>query len=198
LVSANQKPVSELEAEQRLQLVELLIPTLKQISFEQYRVCRSIFLELIHSDGKVDLFEWLIFQLLKQHCDRYFGLSRPEKPKYKDIKKLSALYQIVLSRIVYYGASRSQEVCEKAFAEGCHSAGLKGISLLPIEACQSGKFTQAVHELGLAYPLLKPRMLKGLYAAARSDEIVTVQQSYLIKGAAAVMDCPFAGSGFQS
>lgn len=191
LIAANQVPLANLDANQRLALVEILIPTLKQLSLVQYKACRQILLALIHADGKVDLFEWLIFQLLKQHCDRHFSLAKPEKPKYKDIKRLAPLYQVVLSRIVYYGENREQAVYLEAFRAGCLSAGIDNIDLLPLNACQSGKFTRAVHELGLAYPLLKPRLLKGLYAAARSDEVVTAQQSFLIKGVAAVMDCPF-------
>lgn len=191
LIAGNRSPLSALDINQRLTLVELLIPTLKQLSFAQYRGCRMIFMELIHADGKVDLFEWLIFQLLKQHCDRHFALSKPEKSKYKDLKKLAPLFQVVLSRIVYYGESREKTACLKAFNEGCKSAGIDNIELLSIDMCQSGKFTRAVHELGLAYPLLKPRLLKGLYAAAKSDEVVTAKQSFLIKGVAAVMDCPF-------
>ena len=117
-------------------------------------------------------------------------MSRPEKPKYRDIKKLASLYQIVLSRIVYYGVERDQASYQQAFKAGCESAAIGELILLPIDECQSARFTRAVHELGLAYPLLKPRLLKGLQAAAKSDSLVTAQQTYLIKGVAAVMDCP--------
>ncbi|KZY92774.1 hypothetical protein A3743_25835, partial [Oleiphilus sp. HI0072] len=142
------KPLAELNSEQRLEIVELSIPALKLMSLVQYRHYRSLFLELIHADGKIDVFEWLIFQLLKQHCDRYFGLSRPEKPKYKDIKKIASLYQVVLSRIVYYGLEREQATYQQAFKEGCEAASVAGITLLPISDCQSARFTRAVHDLG--------------------------------------------------
>lgn len=195
-VCLNQTLMTKVSAEERLSLVELAIPSLKHLSVSQYRAYRSVFSELIHADGKIDLLEWLIFQLLKQHCDRHFGLSRPEKPKYRTIDKVLPLYQVVLSRVVYYGSNSSEDQA-LAFEAGCRALGVADITLLPIEACGSGKFSRSAHQLGLAYPLLKPRILKGLIQAAQADAVVSNRQRYVIKGLAAVMDCPLASMELQ-
>jgi len=176
----------------RLQLLEMAIPNLKQISLKQYTLLRKIMTQVVYADGRVALFEWVIYQLVSQYCDRHFGLSKAQKPKYKTIKQLSPIYEIVLSRVAHYGGGQD-EAKLKAFNKACNVAGTYTIELLPIELCGQAKFTQAVHALGQAYPLLKPRLIKGLISAAQSDAYINDHEHQVIRGIAAVMDCPMIG-----
>jgi len=184
--------VSLINAGERLTLVELAVPSLKLLSLSQYKRVRAVLTGLIHADGKVDLFEWLLFQLLKQYCDRHFGLSKPAKLKYKNVKQVAKLFEIVLSRVVHYGQGNKQEKLN-SFHRGCNAAGTYTLTLLPINECSQTRFTQALSELSKSYPLIKPRLIKGLIQAAKSDEIINSQEKYIIKGVAAVMDCPIVG-----
>jgi len=177
---------------QRLHVIEISVPTLKILSLQQYKVVREVVTKLIHADGKVDLFEWLLFQLLKQYCDRHFGLSKPIKAKYKNIKQISPYYEVVLSRVVHYGNEDEHER-QEAFNRGCNASGAYTLKLLPFNECNQARFTRAISELAHCYPLLKPRLLKGLIKAAQSDECVSQQELYVIKGIAVVMDCPLIG-----
>jgi len=176
----------------RLQLLEMAIPSLKQTSLKQYRLLRETITQMVHADGRVALFEWVIYQLVCQYCDRHFGLSKVQKPKYKTIKQLSSIYEIVLSRVVHYGCGED-DAKSKAFNKACNVAGAYTIELLPIELCSQAKFTRAVHALGQAYPLLKPRLVKGLISAAQSDAYINDQERQVIRGITAVMDCPLIG-----
>lgn len=176
----------------RLELLEMAIPSLKQLSIKQYRSLREMMTKMVHADGHVALFEWVIYQLVSQYCDRHFGLSKAQKPKYRTIKQLLPIYEIVLSRVVHYGGG--QEAAKlKAFNKACNVAGTYTIKLLPIKLCSQAKFTRAIHALGQAYPLLKPRLIKGLVRAAHSDEQVNDDERQVIRGIAAVMDCPLIG-----
>jgi len=197
MVSFNQ--VCQLKAPARLEIAELAVPSLKLLSLPQYKFVQGLMSSMIHADGKVDVFEWLIFQLLKQYCDRHFGLLKPEKPKYKNIKQVSKLYEIVLSRLVHYSVGESVldeallKEMQLSFNRACNTAGTHTIKLLPREKCQGALFTRAVHELSLAYPLLKPRLIKGLVQAVRSNNEINDHERYVITGIAAVMDCPLIG-----
>jgi len=62
--------------------------------------------------------------------------------------------------------------------------------------CSQAKFTRAVHALGQAYPLLKPRLIKGLINAAQSDAHINDYEHQVIRGISAVMDCPLIGLEF--
>lgn len=186
----------DLLLEQRLRLVELAVPSLKSISKQQYIKLRELYSQLVRADGKVDLSEWLFFQLLRQHCDRHFGMSRPLKPKYKSLKQISSFYQIVLSKLVYAGDHQGDEV--KAFNRACNASGLYNLSILSRDECGGEKFSNALAQLSLSFPLLKPRLVKGLIAAAHSNEVVNNKEYCLIKGIAAVMDCPLIGLDLEA
>ena len=178
--------------QQNLQLLEISIPSLKQLSLKQYRLLRETMTKMVHADGRIELLEWVVYQLVCQYCDRHFGLSKAQKPKYKTIKQLSSIYEIVLSRVVHYGGGQDDAKL-KAFNKACNVAGTYTIELLPIELCSQAKFTRAVHALGQAYPLLKPRLIKGLINAAQSDAHINDHEHQVIRGIAAVMDCPLIG-----
>ena len=127
-----------------------------------------------------------------RYCDRHFSLTKARKPKYRTIKQISSIYEIVLSRVVHYGGGAEAEKL-KAFNQACNVAGTYTLKLLSVESCSQAKFTRAVQALGLAYPLLKPRLIKGLISAAQSDASVNPQEHQVIRGIAAVMDCPLIG-----
>ena len=191
--------LNKLNAKQILALVELIMPSLKSMSLKQYEAQKSLLMRLIQIDGKVDVFEWLIFQLIKQNLDRHFGLSRPLKAKYKNLESLGSLYEVVLSRVVHYGFEGMpiEEVDEQdkrlAFIRACDAAGVKNITLLGLDRCDGKSFSQAVHKMSLAYPLLKPRLIKGLLTAIHFDQEITDNERYVITAIAAVMDCPLIG-----
>ena len=188
-----------LDAKQKLELIELAIPSLKMLSLKQYQAEQRLLMKLIKLDGRVQIFEWLLFQLVKQNLDRHFALSRPLKPQYKTLASLAAHYEVVLSRVVHYGFEdqEAHEVDEQdkrlAFLRAADVAGVKGISLLPIQECDGNAFSQSVHRLSLAFPLLKPRLLKGCLAAIHFDNVISDQERYVITAIACVMDCPLVG-----
>ena len=187
-LDAQSKGVSQ----HRLELLEMAMPSLKQLSLKQYQQLRALMTNMVHADGRVALLEWVIYQLVCQHCDRHFGLSKAQKPRYKTLKQLAPIYAVVLSRVVHYGGG-SEDALLKAFNKACNAAGTYTIELLPIESCGQAKFTRAVQALGLAYPLLKPRLIKGLVSAAHSDGQINEHEHQVIRGVAAVMDCPLMG-----
>jgi len=203
-VNAIYVKTSKMTPDQTLVILEVAMPTLKLFSKQQYQDVRSLLMQLIHADGKVDLFEWLLFQLLRQYCDRFFGLSSPIKPKYKKLSQLSGYYQVVLSRVVYYGFDvqidftsldddRSKSQLTHAFDQACKEVGLKNLKLMPFEKCNGVSFSRSVSELSLAYPLVKPLLLKGLTKAVQADSKVNKQEFYVVKGIAAILDCPLFG-----
>ena len=191
-------------AKQRLSLIDLAIPSLKQMSLSQYKEEKDLLLRIIQVDGKVDVFEWLIFQLVKQNLDRAFGLSRPLKPQYKSMQSLGAIFEIVLSRVVHYGFEDKKpediDIQDKrlAFIRACDVAGVEGLQLQDITKCDGKTFSQAVNKLGLAFPLLKPRLIKSLLVAVHFDEEITDNERYVITAIAAVMDCPLIGLDIES
>lgn len=150
-------------------LVERMMPALKSLSKAQYLQLRALMVEFIQADGKMVLFEWLLFELIRQHGDRHFALSKAPKAKYRKVQTLAPLFAIVASRMVTLASGKQAEQ-QALFTKACELAGISGVSLLPAQRCSGSKFTRACHELARAFPLIKPRLLKALQSVVDGSE----------------------------
>ncbi len=184
--------VTQLKEDDYLPLIDLALPALKRLSSPQYKNFRALLSEVIHVDAKLDVLEWVVFEMVRQHCDRFFGLAKGIKPKYRSMKPLLPFYNAVLSRIVQHAYAQAAEQ-EKAYHHACNSAGTYTISMLSAEMITDALFVRSVHELAKAYPLVKPRVIKSLIKAAQSDGEVSIYERQVITAIATIMDCPLVG-----
>lgn len=183
--------IATLDLRATLLLLEAAMPALKSLSQGQYLQLRKLMVALIQADGRVELLEWVIFELVRQHGDRHFSLQRERRLKYKTPTSVSKLFGLVLSRLVYVSTAEDQQ--QKAFDRACNAAGLYNSSLLPLAQCSGASFTRAVHELSRCYPLLKPRLIKALILAVHADQQLDAQERALVTVIALIWDCPLIG-----
>ncbi|MCP4598405.1 M48 family metallopeptidase [Neptuniibacter sp.] len=188
-VNDMQADIQRLSKASRLPLIELLLPALKCMSIEQYKVFKRTLMLLIRADRKTDLFEWCLFQLVRHYLAGEFEPDKKRKPKFKEVGQVSDEYQLVLSLLAHHG-HETPEDAERAFNRGASSAGLYNISILPFEECELERFIQSVHALGNAYPILKPRLLSGFRNCIAQDGKITVEEKEMVSSIAAVMDSP--------
>lgn len=177
-----------------LPLVELTLPALKCMSAQQYLSFNQLLLALIKADNKVELFEWCLFQLIKHYLQADFEKVKPSRARYKKPQQVSHEYQIVLSMLAYQGHNDQQQIIG-AFGRGANAAGLYDIALLDKQQCSMETFSAAVNKLANCYPLLKPRLLKGLADCARHDGEIKLIEKEILTSLAAVMDCPMPKLG---
>ena len=180
--------VAELGAPRRLPLLELCMPALKSISLKQYRRLKTTLLKLIQADARTELHEWCLYQLVRHYLDPEFIQVKPSRPRYRQLKKVSAHLQVALSVLAHEGGGDTESVLQL----GANELGLP-ITLLAREHCSVAAFSKAVHELADCYPLLKPRVLKALALAAGEDGQLSPEEKEIIAAMAAVMDCPTPG-----
>ena len=189
-----QVEVAALERAQHLPIIELALPALKCLSPPQYKMFRKTLLLLVRADRKLDLFEWCVFELVCHYLEPEFGKVKTGRPLYKRASQVADEYTIVLSTLFHYGridnsnAAKADE--ERAFTRGLNTVGLYTQQLIAKEQCTLDKFTAAVETLADAYPLLKPRLLKGLSDCALHDKQISPVEREMISAIAAVMDCP--------
>jgi len=184
--------VERINLKATLVLIELLMPSLKCLSKTQYLQVRNLMSRLIQADGRVDLMEWVLFELIRQHGDRHFALAREMSLKFKTPISAQGYYSLVLSRLIHLSTTGA-ELQQKAFDRASNIAGMYSANLLSVDKCTSAAFTRAVHELTRSYPLLKPRLIKGLIHAAHSDGKLHDHERALINTIALIWDCPLMG-----
>ncbi len=184
-----QPDISALDQPQRLPLIELALPALKCMSAQQYKTFCKTLLLLIRADKKFELFEWCLYQLVRHYLDPEFNKVKTTQPIYKEASSVSSEFQLVLSLLAHYGSDDVSE-CERAFNRGANTTGLYTLTLLAKENCTLDAFVTAVNKLANCYPLLKPRLLKGLADCAKHDGAISAVEKEMISAISAVMDCP--------
>jgi len=184
--------IADLPPRQILPLIDILMPAIKSLSSTQYVSLRSAMAAMIRADGRIDLLEWVLFELVRQHGDRQFNLARPIKPTYRKVAGTAAHFSVVISYLSRLG-QQDEAMQRKAFGRGVNAAGTYTAVFLDERKCTQAAFTRAVHELNKAYPLVKPRLLKGLIATARSDDQVCLHERMIIQTIAVIWDCPLVG-----
>jgi hypothetical protein len=164
----------------------MCLPALKAMSAPQYRRFKDTLLQLIQADQQTELHEWCLFQLARHYLDPEFIQVRPSRARHRRLQAVAKHLQVVLSILALENSSETQDVFDRGAAE----LGLKNLAPLPPEQASVAAFSQAVHELADCYPLLKPRILKAMAAAASVDGQLSPREREVIASMAAVMDCP--------
>ncbi len=92
---------SEIPLPQRLPLIDLVVPTLRQLSPDQYATFRENVHKLIAADQAVHLFEFALQKTLLRHLDLYFTRQTGASVKYRAIIPLLPSVQTLLSALAY-------------------------------------------------------------------------------------------------
>lgn len=182
--------IDRMNSRARLPLLELVVPALKTMSARQYRRFKQTLLLLIRADRRFDMFEWCLYQLVRHYLQGEFEPEKASHSVYKQPDQVRTQYQLVLSTLVHHGHNNDPQTAAAAFACAAHAVGLNDMELLPVDACMLDDFVRSVNTLANCYPLLKPRLLKGLAQCAGFDRQVTSEELEIIAAIAAVMDCP--------
>jgi Zn-dependent protease with chaperone function len=193
IVRELQPQLEALAPELRLSLLELCLPALKSISPAQYQAFKETLLKITRADDRIDLYEWCLYQVVRHYLDPEFLQVTASKPRYRKAVHVRREFQTVVSVLAWHGHDNDLDR-QAAFTRGVESAGLYDLGMRPLEECSVAEFSRAVNKLADCYPLLKPRLLKGMAKCAAHDGVLSPREVELLVAVAAVMDCPVPAS----
>jgi len=173
----------------RLPLLEASLPALKCMSPPQYQQFKKTLLQITRVDQQIDLYEWCMYQVLRHYLDPEFLQVKPSQPRHRKVVHVRQEYRTVLSVLAWRGHQDEQDR-QQAFTRGVESVGLYNLVMRPLEECSVAEFSRSVNKLADCFPLLKPRLLKGMARCAAHDDLLTAQEIEILVAVAAVMDCP--------
>ena len=81
--------MEELPRRCRLPLIDMALPSLRELSFKQYEQFSANVSELIAADAKLDLFEWCLQKILLKHLDEAFFQAKTPSGRYSSLDKVS-------------------------------------------------------------------------------------------------------------
>ncbi len=184
-----QHAVAELADTQTLPLIDLTLPTLREMTVEQYQRFKQCVQQLISADKKVDLREWIIQRVVLQHLDEQYGHRKKPLAKYFVLGSAKHASELMLSLLAYLEHADSQQALQ-AFDNAKRSISAVALTLLPKDAISLDSLNEAIDELEFLKPPIKKRFLQACVACISHDGEVTIKAYELTRAIASCLDCP--------
>ncbi|MFQ5755053.1 MAG: M48 family metallopeptidase, partial [Acidiferrobacterales bacterium] len=181
--------MSGLNIKYRLPLIDITIPALKQLSFNQYKAFRLNLIALTEMDSKVDLLEWSLQKILFNHLDGQFFKLPHTQPRYSRPAQVKKEIELILSVMAYAG-QQNQSDAEKAFDSAAQALELSELALRARSEIRLAGVDAALAKLAVLKPLAKPRLLKACVASIVHDQRVSPVEVELLRAFSDVLNCP--------
>ena len=178
-----------MEARFRLPLLELTASALRELSANQFVQFKTVVEQIIASDKSVNLREWVVQRFLLQQLDEYFGFRKPIKAKHASLEVVRNDVGIILSLIAHI-EHKDDDAARAAFNSGAAQAGLEQLEMLAGTAFKLSMLDQALDNLMLLRPLVKPRLLRACVATIFDDGKPTTAGIELVRTISTCLDCP--------
>jgi hypothetical protein len=180
--------VRNLKVESRLPLVDMALPTLRQLSQSQYGLFKENLTALIEADGKLSLFEWVLRKVVCHHLDRALAGTAGAVRKTR-LRQARPACAVLLSLLVY--ATRHDGLTEQeVFVAAVAALGEPGLRLTDPGQLSFGRLDGALDELAGLPPLEKARLVKACAACVLADRKVAPVETELLRAIAETLDSP--------
>ncbi|WP_126452487.1 M48 family metallopeptidase [Sulfuriflexus mobilis] len=189
LVSQWLATVKALDIKFRLPLIDMALPSLRQLSAAQYQLFKKNLLLLMQADRRIDLFEWSLQKILFHHLDAEFGRPGKRVAKFGSLKAVKEDIDMLMSMLVYACVQDKTQV-KAALASAEEELQAGKLVLLPRQQINIDNLGAAVDQLALLKPLIKPRLLKACLAVITQDQNYSPNEMELMRAIADVLDCP--------
>lgn len=178
---------TEFQPGMRLPLLELVLPTLHQLSYEQYRLFLGNLDALIRADGRIGLSEWAVRKLVTKHLGEVFD-GRHAKVKYNRLAQVETQAATLLSLLAY--ADRDADTTpQHAFNLGAAELELE-LKLVDKQSLGFNTLNDSLDTLAALHPLRKPKLLKACVRTVTADGVVSVLEQELLRMIADTLECP--------
>ncbi len=182
--------VAALDPAAKLPLLQLGLPALRALEAVAFERFVATLDELVHADGEVGLFEFVLQKMLLHQLDRF---RRPARAvEFHSFHPVAGDIALVLSAVAHAGAAgASPAAAAHAFAAG--AARLKllpGLALLDRSAVGVERLDSALDRLAGSSLPIRQAVLGALVHTLGSDGTVTVPEAELYRAVAATFDCP--------
>ncbi|MEP9317823.1 M48 family metallopeptidase [Pseudomonas sp. LABIM340] len=171
-----------LDPGQRLPLLDLAMPALKQLDAKAFLALRENMALLIKLDGKVKLLEWTLLRIVERNLRP--GSGKIGNVPLAELAEESATLLAFLARV---GETSDVETAQ-AFADAW--SGLP-FPPRPLPADSSLRDLEgALKKLEQLRPLQKPQLLKALARCIEHDGRISTGEAELMRAVADILDCP--------
>jgi Zn-dependent protease with chaperone function len=182
--------VDRLPETSRLPTVELALPSLRQLSREQYIHFRDSVFNLVTADKRITVFEYVLQVFVIRCLDEQFQLRPLKRAKLKEPSQILGDLREVLSMLAHAGHNDAGQ------AKGAFAAGWKVLApedparIMGRGDCTLGNFGQSLERLAGSVADLKKQILTACVDVIVFDRTVSLREYELIRAIGSVLDTP--------
>ena len=180
--------LDQINRSEHLNLVLMATPTLKRLSKAQYRLFSANIGELIVSDGKVDLFEWVLHRILTQALYSQFEKIKPPRGKVKNILKVEKEIAQLLSILGSYSHPDIKQ-CKDAYDSAVRTLDIT-LAFEHTEHFDFRLLNTIMEKLRELSPGAKAKLIQAADVCVRSDKSVNFEERVMLQGICSTLDCP--------
>ena len=174
----------ELPDEIRLVVLDLCVPTLTQLTKQQYVAFRTTLTAAMRSDSQIDLFEWMTRIVLTRRIETRFGAMSQKKPT-RSMQECSQEMRIVLGTLARAGGS---DHSARAFDLGAAACELNALAFPSAAECALDALHISLEVLDALAPGDRKLLAKALVCVAAADNVYTTQELLLLRAFAYRLD----------
>jgi Zn-dependent protease with chaperone function len=184
--------VSQAAAHAHLPMVNLALGTLRHLTAEQFDQFSQTLEWLIESDGKIELFEFVLQKIILHHLAPQFGQAPRVTVQYYSLKPLVPDCAVLLSALANVSSGDAGEI-QKAFEVGApylRAPDGGDLVLLPGEQCGVDQIDAALNRMAQSSPLIKKNLLEACIHTVGADGVIVESEAELLRAIADTLDCP--------
>jgi Zn-dependent protease with chaperone function len=189
--------VSAVARRSRLPLVNLALGALRQLPPEQFPPFSETLEWLVDSDGKVELFEFVLQKIVQRNLASKFSGARPPAVQFYTLKPLVPDCAVILSALANVSSADDGEI-KKAFAAGApylRAPDNVPLELLSREQCGVDALGAALDRLALAVPIIKKNLITACVHVVGADGVILESEAELLRAVTDTLDCPLPPMG---
>ena len=180
--------VDSLDARARLPLIDMSLPALKAMCAQQYAEFKHCFVELVEADNQLDLFEWMLSQVVMRHLKGQYEVVRSPRVNYFALQQLGKECSVLLSTVAIAGNGEAE--AKSAFQRGQAIINEVNTQWIPPSPTAFDDLRAVLGTLNQVSAKHRGRLVDACAEVICADEHVTWQEAELLRGISDLLDCP--------
>jgi Zn-dependent protease with chaperone function len=178
----------------RLPLLDMAVPEVRSLTAGQYTSFRKTIDALIGADGRVDVFEFMLQQVLERHCDSAFGLaSNQTSVRFGSVGQVLPQCCGLLSVLAWMGCGGDAVQAAAAFSKACAELdpnSKRPPSIFAKSDANLKALRASLNDLRECSPQVKKRVFGACSACILADKFVGLVEVEVLRAVGAALDCP--------
>jgi Zn-dependent protease with chaperone function len=182
--------LSALDAESRLPLMDISMPALRSMSFEQFRTFEENVENLVQADEKVSLFEYSLKHVIIRRLEANYVKPHRRVMEIDSILDVADECSSVLALLANLGHEGSQAVQAFDYAVGAFLEQKERFHYLDRKQCQEINLDAVLDKLAAVSPKVKQALVTACFQCLIYDRQIKLAEAELFRAFIYALDCP--------